>query len=72
MPTRQKITEAGKRTLLNLAQGHGAWHEINGMSARGGHVSTLQALRAAGLLTRENELTPAGRDAAGQLGATDR
>ena len=61
LPRQKRVSDAGTRTLLNVADGHGAWHGITGMSSHGGHLSTLFALRLAGLLTHENTLTVEGR-----------
>jgi hypothetical protein len=57
---RYRVTPAGRRTLLNIDQGLGAWHAEHGSAAHDLHLSATKALRRAGLLTLYDTLTPEG------------
>lgn len=56
-----KLSEAGLRVLRNVDAGRSPDFGLRGRSAYGGLVKTCAALRRAGLLTVESELTEAGR-----------
>ena len=55
-----RVTPAGRRTLLNIEQGLGAWHAERGSAAHDVHLLATEALRRAGLLTLDETLTPEG------------
>jgi hypothetical protein len=60
--TKPKLpSPAGRTALLNIAAGRGSTYGLRGMSSFGGHHGTMGALMRAGLVTRTEELTEAGR-----------
>ena len=60
-PKRQKLpSPAGQRALLNIASGRGSAWGLRSMSEHGGLFGTMAALRRAGLLGRDENITPAG------------
>lgn len=68
--TKPKLpTPAGRRALLNIDAGRGSDFGISGRSAYGGHSGTMVALRRAGLVTLDEQLTEAGRAMAARLKA---
>lgn len=62
-----KLTEPMKRVLLNLHAGRSTTHGLRTMSEHGGHFRTLMGLFNRGLIDREDQLTPKGRDVAAGL-----
>ena len=53
---------AGRKALLSIAAGRDSAYGLHGMSAMGGHCGTMLALRRAGLVTMDEQLTDAGRE----------
>ncbi|MDR2187023.1 MAG: hypothetical protein LBE62_03100 [Azonexus sp.] len=52
---------AQRRALLNIAARRPSWSGLAGRSGLVGHALTLAALRRKGWITRDDELTDAGR-----------
>lgn len=61
----ERLSEPGKRALLNLLAGRSSDDGLHGRSAFGGHVATIRSLRRMGLVTTHHEagiaLSDAGR-----------
>lgn len=55
-------TMAGRKELLNIAAGRGHDFGVSGMSAHGGHRSTMLALTRKGFVGVDGKLTEAGHE----------
>lgn len=60
MSSQRLPSMAGRRALLNIARFKASDAHLSGRSQAGGHSGTMLALRRAGLITLEEELTPEG------------
>ena len=56
-----RLSEPMRIVLHNMATGIPAANHVHGMSASGGFVRTMYALRRRGLIDHDDQLTPEGK-----------